>query len=217
MDDVSLKVFVGSIDFNATEKDIEEAFKPYGEVMHVILLRDKETQKSRGFGFVTFKERYSVEAAIKGMNKQLILGRPVVVNYAEKKSAGSGGGGGGAAAAAGGNAAANNPGNFGSQQNYGYGYGQQQQGQQNPYFPGYQAQQGFGGWNQQGYNWGYWPQQGYGGWGQGWNQQMQQQYGQQAQQQSGQQQSQGDNQGFPQNQSFNNNNSNYTNTSQSGF
>ena len=224
MDDVSFKVFVGSIDFNATEKDIEEAFQPYGEVVHVVLLRDKETQKSRGFGFVTFKEKYSVEAAIKGMNKQLLLGRPIVVNYAEKKSnTNSGGASGGA------NAASNIPNNFGSQQNFGYGFGQQQQGQQpqqqNPYFQGYQGQQGYGAWNQQGYGWGYWPQQGYGAWGQGWNQQMQQ-YGQQQQAQQGQQQqgqqsnnqgySQNNQQGFPQNQGFNNSNYN-NNTSQSGY
>ena len=219
MDDVSFKVFVGSIDFNATEKDIEEAFRPYGEVVHVVLLRDKETQKSRGFGFVTFKEKYSVEAAIKGMNKQLLLGRPIVVNYAEKKSNTGGGSGGGS-----GNAASNNPNNFTSQQNYGYGFGQQQQQQQqhqNPYFQGYQGQQGYGGWNQQGYSWGgYWPQQGYGNWGQGWNQQMQQygQQGQQGQQQQGNNQGfpQNNQQGFPQNQGFNNTSYN-NNTSQSGF
>ena len=172
MDDVNLKVFVGSIDFNATEKDVEEAFQPYGEIVHVILLRDKETQKSRGFGFVTFKEKHSVEAAIKGMHKQPILGRPIVVNYAEKKSAN-------------GNAAP--PSNFNQQQQVqGFANGLQQP---NPYYQGYQAQQGYAAWNPQSYGgWGqYWPQQSYGQWAQQWwNQQMQQPFSQQQQQGSNQ-------------------------------
>ena len=168
MDDVSLKVFVGSIDFNATEKDVEDAFKPYGEIVHVILLRDKETQKSRGFGFVTFKERHSVEAAIKGMHKQPILGRPIVVNYAEKKSNSNSGG-------------AGNQNNFNSgmqqqQQQQLSGYGGDAQ-QANQYFQGYSAagQQGFAGWNQQGFaGWSpYWQQQQQ-AWSQWWNQQQQQ-------------------------------------------
>ena len=204
MDDVSLKVFVGSIDFNATEQDLEDAFRPYGEIVHVILLRDKDTQKSRGFGFITFKERHSVEAAIKGMNKQLIRGRPIVVNYAEKKSNNSGGGGGGAS---GSSNPAGDQSNFGMQQSFGYPYGQQQQ---NAF---YQGQQGFGAWNQQGYGWGYWPQQPYGNWGQAWNQMQQPPYNQQQGPQHPQQQ--GGMQGSQHNQSFND--SNYSNTSQSGF
>ena len=173
MDDVSAKVFVGSIDFNATEKDIEEAFRPYGDVVHVVLLRDKETQKSRGFGFVTFKEKHSVEAAIKGMNKQLILGRPIVVNYAEKKSS---------SGSSNNSSGANNPNNFNSQS--GYGYDQQQA---NAYYQGYPGQQQ-GYWNQQNYGWGPYWMQNY-GWGQaqGWNPQMQQQQQQQQQQYMGQQ------------------------------
>ena len=175
MDDISFKVFVGSIDFNATEKDVEEAFKPYGEIVHVILLRDKETQKSRGFGFVTFKEKHSVEAAIKGMHRQPILGRPIVVNYAEKKSHTNSG-------------ANQNNVNSGAQQQmqtYG-GSDSQQQQQQNQFFSGYAGQQGYAGWNQQGYgNWGPYWQQGYGAWGQWWNQQMQGQQQQYTQQQQG--------------------------------
>ena len=158
MDDVSLKVFVGSIDFNATEKDVEEAFKPYGEIVHVILLRDKDTQKSRGFGFVTFKERHSVEAAIKGMHKQPILGRPCVVNYAEKKSNSNAGGGANA--------------NTFNQQGPGFGGDSQQP---NPYYQGFPAQQQYGGWNDPNFNYQqYWQQQ-YGAWGHWWAQQMQQQ------------------------------------------
>ena len=165
MDDISHKVFVGSIDFNATEKDVEEAFQPYGEIVHVILLRDKETQKSRGFGFVTFKEKHSVEAAIKGMHRQPILGRPIVVNYAEKKSNSNN-----VAAAAN----QNYMGGAGTQQMQGFGANDGQQ-QQNQFFAGYAAnQQGYPGWNQQGFGaWGsYWQQQ-YGAWGPWWNQQMQ--------------------------------------------
>lgn len=190
MEEVGAKIFVGSIDFNATEKDIEEAFRPFGDVIHVVLLRDRETQKSRGFGFVTFREKHSVEAAIKGMNKQLILGRPIVVNYAERKSSGGGGSGN-----------TNSPGSASKAMNSqpGYGYNQQQA---NAYYQGYPNQQGY--WNQQSYGWGpYWMQN----WSQaqGWNPQMQQQ------QQMAQQAQQG------MSSSATNNKSGYSNNTQGGY
>lgn len=183
-DDYSMKVFVGSIDFKASEQEITEAFQQYGEIVNTVILRDKETQKSRGFGFITFKDKNSVEEAIRGMNNKLIRGRPIVVNYAEKKSASAG----------------NKPqnsygGGQGGQNQY---YGQQQQQQQQNY---YQGQAGYGGWGQQGYGWQqqgqpYWPQQ-YGS----WNQQQAQNWGQQ----------QGGNQaagnGYQQSQQYSGNNS----------
>jgi len=158
-DDYSMKVFVGSIDFNVTEKEIEDAFKPYGEVTNTIILRDRETNKSRGFGFVTFKNKESVKNAIDGMNQKAIRGRPIIVNFASKKSTSGGGAVG----------ATNKQNAYPDQQTQGYGaYAQQQQQYYNQY----------GGWNPASYAaaWnqgqGYWPQA-YGQWGQqGWGQQQ---------------------------------------------
>ncbi|XP_002128347.2 RNA-binding protein 3 [Ciona intestinalis] len=185
-DDISHKIFVGSIDFKATEKDVEEAFSHIGEIEHIVLLKDKETQKSRGFGFITFKDKSSVELAISSMNHKIIMGRPIVVNYAEKKS---------------GNSAPMQD-KFGGQQQSAGGYSGYQQMQPN-YMPqqGYGQQQGYGNWNQAGYM-GWEQQQQY------WSQPQQPDYSnweQQAQAWAAQQQAQQG--GYQQTEMYNGNNS----------
>ncbi|MTV28248.1 hypothetical protein FTX61_23070, partial [Nitriliruptoraceae bacterium ZYF776] len=58
------------------------------------IINDRETGRSRGFGFVTFKEEQSLRDAIEGMNGQSLDGRNITVNEAQSRSGGGGGGGG---------------------------------------------------------------------------------------------------------------------------
>ncbi len=90
-----MNIYVGNLSFNATEKEVEEAFTEYGEVNSVNLVTDRETGRSRGFGFVEMKNQEEGQAAIEGINLQKLAGRPVTVNEARPREARRGGGGGG--------------------------------------------------------------------------------------------------------------------------
>ncbi|KAL0412484.1 UNVERIFIED_CONTAM: Glycine-rich RNA-binding protein GRP1A [Sesamum radiatum] len=66
----------------------------YGEVIESKIINDRETGRSRGFGFVTFKDQESMSNAIEGMNGQELDGRNITVNEAQSRGSGGGGGGG---------------------------------------------------------------------------------------------------------------------------
>lgn len=65
-----------------TDEELKEAFESYGEVSSARIITDRETSKSRGFGFVEFGEKEHGEAAIEGLNGQEVAGRTLVVNEA---------------------------------------------------------------------------------------------------------------------------------------
>ena len=89
------KLYVGNLSYSTTEDSLRTAFEGYGEVTDVALIKDRETGRPRGFGFVTFAAANDAETAL-GMNGQELDGRTLRVNIAqEKKSGGSGGGYGG--------------------------------------------------------------------------------------------------------------------------
>ncbi|KAJ3118365.1 hypothetical protein HDU96_002207 [Phlyctochytrium bullatum] len=89
------KVFVGNLSWGTTDDSLRGAFGPYGNVTDAIVLRDRETGRSRGFGFVTFETPEEAQAAIDGLNERDLDGRSVRVNLAnERPSGGSGGFGG---------------------------------------------------------------------------------------------------------------------------
>jgi RNA recognition motif-containing protein len=64
------KVFVGNLPFGTTEDEIKSLFKEYGTVVGTSVRKDRETGNDKGFGFVTFEDASSAEAAIAGMNGQ---------------------------------------------------------------------------------------------------------------------------------------------------
>jgi RNA recognition motif-containing protein len=80
-----LKVFVGNLAFSATEADISELFSQYGEVIGVNLRTDRATGKKKGFGFVTFSESSSAQAAIAAANGAMFQGRALTVNVADER------------------------------------------------------------------------------------------------------------------------------------
>ncbi|MEK7704583.1 MAG: RNA-binding protein [Myxococcota bacterium] len=89
------KLFVGGLSFNTTDDGLREGFARFGEITEAKVITDRDTGRSRGFGFVTFVEEQAAQSAIAEMNGTDFDGRSIKVNEAEEKSRGGGGGRGG--------------------------------------------------------------------------------------------------------------------------
>ncbi|KAG1812516.1 uncharacterized protein BJ212DRAFT_1370231 [Suillus subaureus] len=92
---MAAKVYVGNLSWNTTDDSLRQAFGDFGNVTDAIVMKDRETGRSRGFGFVTFAGNEDAQAAIDGMNEQELDGRRLRVNLANARPSGGGGGGGG--------------------------------------------------------------------------------------------------------------------------
>jgi cold-inducible RNA-binding protein len=92
---MSKKLFVGGLSWGTTDDGLHSAFSPYGEIIEAKVITDRETGRSRGFGFVTFSNDEGATKAITEMNGTELDGRTIKVNEAEDKPPRSGGGGGG--------------------------------------------------------------------------------------------------------------------------
>ncbi len=94
-----MNIYVGNIPHQASEDDLREAFEAYGEVSSLVIIKDKFTGQSRGFGFVEMTNQQDGENAINGLNEKDFQGRNLTVNEAKPKTEnrsfnrGSGGGG----------------------------------------------------------------------------------------------------------------------------
>jgi cold-inducible RNA-binding protein len=88
------KLYVGNLSFNTTETDLQDLFATVGPVQEVIIMQDRMTMKSRGFGFVTMSENADGQKAIDKFHGQQVDGRALTVNEARPKEERSGGGGG---------------------------------------------------------------------------------------------------------------------------
>jgi RNA recognition motif-containing protein len=80
-------IFVGNLPFSAGEEDLEQMFSPYGEIQRVHVVRDRETQRSRGFAFVEMPDDGAAQNAITALNGKDMRGRAVRVNAAEPREA----------------------------------------------------------------------------------------------------------------------------------
>ena len=85
---MSNKVFVGGLSWNTGDEELRDAFSQFGEISDVKVISDRETGRSRGFGFVTFSDNESVQKAISGMDGRELDGRNIKVNEAEDKPRG---------------------------------------------------------------------------------------------------------------------------------
>ncbi|KAK9177032.1 hypothetical protein WN944_029051 [Citrus x changshan-huyou] len=92
--DVEFRCFVGGLAWATTDSSLHEAFGAYGDILESKIINDRETGRSRGFGFVTFRDEKSMRDAIEGMNGQNLDGRNITVNEAQSRGSGGGGGGG---------------------------------------------------------------------------------------------------------------------------
>lgn len=87
-----MKIYVGNLNFNTTEGALRDLFAAHGEVEEVRIITDRDTGRSRGFGFVSMPEREHAAAAIETLNRQEFDGRTLVVNEARPKNRDGGGG-----------------------------------------------------------------------------------------------------------------------------
>ena len=89
------KVFVGGLSWDTSDETLRAAFEKYGEVTEVTIITDRDTGRSRGFGFVEFADGESADKAISELNETVLDGRTIKVSQAKERKPRSGGGGGG--------------------------------------------------------------------------------------------------------------------------
>ena len=92
---MSRKLFVGGLSWNTTDDGLREAFSRFGQVVEAKVVTDRETGRSRGFGFVSYQDVAEGAAAQQAMDGASLDGRSIRVNAAEDKPSGGGGRGGG--------------------------------------------------------------------------------------------------------------------------
>ena len=86
-------IFVGNLDFAATDSSVRAMFEQYGTVDRVNLVTDRDTGRSRGFAFVEMSNTEEADRAITGLNGREFEGRALNINEARPKTQGGGGGG----------------------------------------------------------------------------------------------------------------------------
>jgi len=96
---VGKKLYVGNLTYQVTETDLEQLFSQFGTVQSAQVIQDRETNRSKGFGFVEMDSEAEAQAAIQGLHEQEHEGRRLTVNEAKPREdrggGGFGGGGGG--------------------------------------------------------------------------------------------------------------------------
>jgi cold-inducible RNA-binding protein len=85
------KLFVGGLNWDTTGDGLREAFAPYGEITESKIITDRDTGRSRGFGFVTFSEDENAQSAISKMDGSSLDGKTIKVNEAQERSPRGGG------------------------------------------------------------------------------------------------------------------------------
>jgi cold-inducible RNA-binding protein len=90
---VGKKLYVGNLTYNVNETDLEALFKPFGTVQSAQVIIDRDTNRSKGFGFVEMGSDAEAQAAIQGLNGRDHDGRNLTVNEAKPREDRGGGGG----------------------------------------------------------------------------------------------------------------------------
>jgi heterogeneous nuclear ribonucleoprotein A1/A3 len=89
---MSKKLFVGGLAWETDDASLNQAFAPFGEIAEARVITDRDTGRSRGFGFVTYVEDASAEKARAAMNGKTLDGRTLRVDVANEQGGGRGGG-----------------------------------------------------------------------------------------------------------------------------
>jgi cold-inducible RNA-binding protein len=92
---MSKKLFVGGLSWGTDDEGLRRAFERFGQISEAKVISDRETGRSRGFGFVTFENDQDAMSALSEMDGKEIDGRAIKVNEAQERAPRSGGGGGG--------------------------------------------------------------------------------------------------------------------------
>jgi RNA recognition motif-containing protein len=87
------KLYVGNLSYSATEQDLQELFGQAGTVVSATIIKDRDTKRSKGFGFVEMSSQAEAENAIKMFNGYSLSNRELTVNIARPREERSGGGG----------------------------------------------------------------------------------------------------------------------------
>ncbi len=77
-----MKLYVGNLSYQLDDSSLKEAFQAFGDVVSAKIIMDRESGRSKGFGFVEFSEKADAEAAIEGLNGKELNGRNVNVSEA---------------------------------------------------------------------------------------------------------------------------------------
>jgi len=80
-----MNIYVGNLAYTVTEDELREAFAAFGEVSRANVIMDRDTGRSKGFGFVEMPDNSQAEAAIAGLNEQSLGGRAIRVNEARPR------------------------------------------------------------------------------------------------------------------------------------
>jgi RNA recognition motif-containing protein len=86
------KLFVGSLSWDTNDDGLHEAFAQFGEITEAKVITDRDSGRSRGFGFVTFVDEEAADKAIAAMNGFQLDGRAIRVDVAQDRQRGGGGG-----------------------------------------------------------------------------------------------------------------------------
>ena len=81
-----MNIFVGNLAFGTTELDLRQLFEPYGAVDRVHIIVDRDTGRSRGFGFVEMPDDQAAQAAMAGLHGTSLAGRALTVNAAKPRT-----------------------------------------------------------------------------------------------------------------------------------
>jgi RNA recognition motif-containing protein len=92
---MSSKIYVGNLPYSVTDSSLESNFSEFGSVNSAKVMMDRETGRSKGFGFVEMASAEAAQAAITGLHGMSVDGRSIVVNLARPREERSGGGSGG--------------------------------------------------------------------------------------------------------------------------
>ncbi len=79
---MSKKLFVGSLPYSTTNEELQKMFEPYGEVASAVVIRDKQTRRSKGYGFVEMTSEEAANNALDALNGSEVKGRKIVVSEA---------------------------------------------------------------------------------------------------------------------------------------
>ncbi|MBA7689773.1 hypothetical protein ES703_98284 [subsurface metagenome] len=83
-----MNIYVGNLSFDVTEEDLRQAFDPFGQISSVRVITDRDTGRSKGFGFVEMPNNAEAQSAISGLNGKELQGRSLKVNEARPRSEG---------------------------------------------------------------------------------------------------------------------------------
>lgn len=82
---MATKLYVGNLAWSTSSEGLRAAFEQYGSVSDAVVVTDRDTGRSRGFGFVTFNDAAAADAAVQGLDGKPIDGRPLRVSHARER------------------------------------------------------------------------------------------------------------------------------------